>query len=225
MVLVDFLLISFCIGFAWDGVNFFVTVHMVLHFKFVIKTVLIMHWCCSCCWTVLTYTASRSSLFLMLPCQQVGWRCTRRWEGTQPGHLTSTKGYTTPCDIVISNKNCEERRRKGGCSSLWHFLPPKNAWWSPSFLEMGKNMSADGKYWANALFCFTCTQFIFHLLHRFYLSLQVFLVLYSNSLPHNDCVKSEEAVWGSADCQGWPTTHALLTVLWPLKRIICLKTE
>lgn len=37
------------------------------------------------------YEAWRPFLFLMFPCQWVGWRCTRNWGVTQLGQLTQTE--------------------------------------------------------------------------------------------------------------------------------------
>jgi len=43
-------------------------------------------------WLLLScvYTESRPFLLLTPLCQWLGWRCTRRWEKTQPGLLTLT---------------------------------------------------------------------------------------------------------------------------------------
>ena len=61
------------------------------------------------------YTESRSFLLLTPPHQQIGWGCTRSWEGTQLGQLTPTD----PRDIPDHMMSCLAykaggRRRKGG---------------------------------------------------------------------------------------------------------------
>lgn len=51
-------------------------------------------------------TAPRAFLLLRLPRQRAGWGCSRRWQGTQRGHLIPAdqrdipRCHTTPCSAV-----------------------------------------------------------------------------------------------------------------------------
>ena len=76
----DFIIEGDFDGFGWEGVNFLHrhsygamfwisednTVDNTFMFRLLLSS---------------SYTVSRPSLFLTLPCQRVGWGCTRSWEG------------------------------------------------------------------------------------------------------------------------------------------------
>jgi len=69
--------ISCLLGLAGIDLIFFTAAGMMLRFRFVTKTVLLMHWCFSCSWT-----ASRPYLFLILLSQWIAWEWARGWEGS-----------------------------------------------------------------------------------------------------------------------------------------------
>lgn len=48
----------------------------------------------------------------MLPCQWIGWGCTKSWEGTQPGQLAPAQKSNIPYQygIVLSNKSWEAKK-------------------------------------------------------------------------------------------------------------------
>lgn len=53
--------------------------------------------------------------------QQRGWRCTRRWERTQPGWLIPTDPRHTPClyDIVLNLESWGKKGGRRGHSEEW----------------------------------------------------------------------------------------------------------
>ena len=136
---------------------FFIVVTMVFCIRFVLKAVLIIQEFFSYCWAVLT--ESMSFLLLTPSHQQVGWGYTISWEATQPGQLTPTDQRDIPCHMMsCSACKAERRKRKWGTFEVNAFVFPSNhyMWWSPAFLVMAEQLSADGKQWINSLFCFAC---------------------------------------------------------------------
>lgn len=55
-----------CPGSSWDGVFFFIVAGVTLCYGFR-RTVLIKHWCCSCCWAVLYRAKDVSASCTALP--------------------------------------------------------------------------------------------------------------------------------------------------------------
>lgn len=95
------------LGLAGIELVFFTTACIVLCFRFVTKPVLITHQCFGYC---LAARAQCQGLFppplSTTPPQQVGWKCWRSWQGTQPRQLTQPDQYhmtTIPRDIVLNN--------------------------------------------------------------------------------------------------------------------------
>lgn len=76
----DFITEFDCTGFGWKGVNFFIATHMVQSSRFVPKNTIDNTHTDVLAVVVQFYRASRSSLFLTLPSEQVVWRCTRSWD-------------------------------------------------------------------------------------------------------------------------------------------------
>jgi len=127
---------------------FFKVAHMGLYFVFVTKTVLITHWCFSCCWTVLIQCQGSPLLFLTLFYQLIGWGCTRRWEGTQPAQLTSSDKRDIPHHMPsCSAVKAQGRKEEEQTFRVMMFVFPSNhhTCWGPAFLEMSKHLHADGK--------------------------------------------------------------------------------
>jgi len=101
---------------------FFILAGMGLCFGFVLKTILITLGCFSCFPAVLTQ--SGPFLLLVPPHQQVGWGCTRSWEGTQLGQLTSGDQRDVPYRMTSwSATKAGRRRRKGDIQSDGTCLP------------------------------------------------------------------------------------------------------
>ena len=144
-----FLLFHFvmCTVFGWDRFHFLRSSSYGTVFWICDQTVLVTHWRCSCCWTDL---AQHQGLFYFSCCptselaggaQEVGRGCSRdSWPQL-------TKGiFHTMWHQQLSNKKLGKRRRKGGCSELWHLSSQDHyTWWSPAFLEAAKHQPADGK--------------------------------------------------------------------------------
>ena len=106
--------------------------------------------------------------------QQVGWACTRSWEGTQPGQLTPSwpKGYSRPYDTVLSNKNWGKRGGGGRVVCAAFVLPIKLSLSQPmSFLTCTLTIllpSPLGEQWASSrvgLSCLRLTHSLFTPLH------------------------------------------------------------
>jgi len=63
------------------------------------------------------YTASKTFLLHTPPYQQVGWRCIKSWEGTQPDP-SRPKGYSIRYDIMFSSKPRRESGREAAARGL-----------------------------------------------------------------------------------------------------------
>lgn len=59
--------LALCLGLVGTELIFFIVAHRVLCFTFVMKTVLITHWCCSCHWAVLALSQGLSGFSYCLP--------------------------------------------------------------------------------------------------------------------------------------------------------------
>ena len=84
--------------------NYFIVVCMGLCFGFVLKTVLIMQWCFSYCWALLT---QHWGLFCSSHCPAREYaRVHRKLGGDTAGTADPNwpKGYPIPYDIMLSNK-------------------------------------------------------------------------------------------------------------------------
>ena len=103
---------------------FFIVASVGLRFGFVLETALVIQACFHYCRAVLR----ESGPFLLLtpPHQQVGWGCTRSWEGTQLGQLTPTAQRDIPDHMMpCSAYKAGRRRRKRGMFRVMAFCLPK----------------------------------------------------------------------------------------------------
>jgi len=57
--------------------------------------------------------------------------------------LNSPKGYSTPHDIMLSNKSWGKEEMFRVMAFVFSTV---NVWWSPTFLEMAEHLPADGNY-------------------------------------------------------------------------------
>ena len=112
-------LIDDCAGFNWYRVNF-------LHSSYCGA----MFWICAensidntemfLLLLSSAYIESRPFLLLTPPHQWAGWRCTRRWEGTQPGQLTPADQRDIPYHMAsCSAYKAGGKRRRGWHSEWW----------------------------------------------------------------------------------------------------------
>jgi len=122
---------------------------------------------------------SNQGLFVILACQQVGWGCTRSWEGTQPGQLTPTDQRNIPYHKTsCSTYKAGGRRRKWGDIGSYGILSSQVtttsdgamlSWrWLNTYLEVVNELLV--------LLCL-CAWLLLHLLDSLYLNPRVFLLL------------------------------------------------
>jgi len=94
------------------------------------------------------YTESRPFLLLAPPCKWVGWGCTKGWERTQQGQLTSAGQRDIPYHVMaLSAHKAGGRRRKVKTFGATVFVFPSNHYvrWGHAFLEMAEHLPDNGK--------------------------------------------------------------------------------
>jgi len=139
-----------------------------------------------------------------MPCQRAGCRCTRSWEGTQPGQLTQTGQSDIPCHVT-------------SCSAykLGELAAGSDRW-------LGTGWALVSGRWAVAL-CNTCFVYSFTIIIIVIIILSSFSVLLSCHylsprvlsfflipfpIPRKVGGRSERmAVWCLAACRAKPQQH------------------
>lgn len=101
--------------------------------------------------------------------------------------------YVTSCSAIKSQGEVEEGETFVVMEPVFQVAV---RWWSLTFLEMAESLSADGKWWINALFCFACL-YCFASLIKWSLPQLFFFLIYffacSILFPHATAKNSAEA--------------------------------
>lgn len=133
----------------WDRVD---GTWMVLCFGLVVKRAWMTMFCIGHLFCIGLHTP-RPFLFVTSPWQQVGWECTKSWEGTT--------------EVMVSNKSWE-RKEEGGYLE-WQHLSSKSllGLTEPCLPEDGEHLPADGctGWWLVLSLCFNLNAWVFSLLH------------------------------------------------------------
>lgn len=87
----------------------------------------------------------RTLLFLTTSHQQIGWCCSRGWEGTELGELTPADQRDVPYWMSsYSAYKAGERRKEDMFREMVFVFPGHYMWWSSAFLGMAKQQPAHG---------------------------------------------------------------------------------
>jgi len=163
-------------GFDWQLI-FFIEAHMMLYFGFLMKIVVITHWCLVTAEQFLHEVSGISSPRAALPVRSCG--CMWVWEGTASVQLTQAGHRDIPNHMASSSARTVGIMKKGRWSEYWCLFSRETAMHCEHCFLGGDWTSASQWEAVNeflVLICL-CAQLLFYLVNYLYLNPQVLPLL------------------------------------------------